>query len=85
MHDCDNPPCVRDDHLKAGTQKQNIQDAKKRGRLAVGAAHGRSVLTPADVKQIRKSALNASQLARAFGVGRGTIRAILEGKTWTHV
>jgi hypothetical protein len=32
-HDCDNPSCVRPSHLRAGTQKQNICDARDRGRL----------------------------------------------------
>jgi hypothetical protein len=31
-HRCDNPPCVRPDHLFLGTQKDNIQDAIKKGR-----------------------------------------------------
>lgn len=32
-HHCDNPPCVRPDHLYAGTQADNMADAKARGRL----------------------------------------------------
>ena len=32
-HICDNPNCVNPDHLLAGTQKENMQDAARRGRL----------------------------------------------------
>lgn len=32
LHDCDNPSCVRPDHLVAGTQSQNLKDAVARGR-----------------------------------------------------
>lgn len=32
MHDCDNPLCVNPMHLSQGTQKQNIEDAGRRGR-----------------------------------------------------
>lgn len=32
-HTCDNPPCVNPAHLLLGTQKENIHDAMKRGRL----------------------------------------------------
>ena len=32
-HKCDNPNCVNPHHLEAGTQKQNMKDAAKRGRL----------------------------------------------------
>lgn len=31
-HRCDNPACVRIDHLLLGTQKENIQDSMIRGR-----------------------------------------------------
>lgn len=32
-HHCDNPACVRPDHLFLGTRKDNTQDALKKGRL----------------------------------------------------
>jgi hypothetical protein len=32
-HRCDNPPCIRPDHLVAGTQADNIRDAVERGRI----------------------------------------------------
>lgn len=32
-HSCDNPLCVRPDHLWLGTNKQNINDAKMKGRM----------------------------------------------------
>ena len=34
LHECDNPNCVNPNHLKAGTQKQNMMDAVARGRLS---------------------------------------------------
>lgn len=35
-HSCDNPPCVRPDHLFLDTPKGNIQDAARKGRMARG-------------------------------------------------
>jgi hypothetical protein len=40
MHSCDNPACVRGDHLSKGTPKENTQDAKIKGRLASGDRAG---------------------------------------------
>lgn len=32
MHLCDNPSCVNPEHLKEGTQKENIEDCISKGR-----------------------------------------------------
>jgi hypothetical protein len=33
-HNCDNPPCVRPDHLFLGTQQDNVDDMWDKGRAA---------------------------------------------------
>ncbi|WP_402844370.1 HNH endonuclease signature motif containing protein [Microbacterium sp. GXS0129] len=37
MHTCDNPPCCNPDHLRAGTQRDNVADAIDKGRFGGGA------------------------------------------------
>lgn len=58
-HTCDNPPCVRPDHLETGTLKDNAQDTVLRGRkptsydywVEIGAAAASLGLTTATLRQ----------------------------------
>lgn len=40
LHHCDNPPCVRPDHLFLGTRAMNNRDRQAKGRSAIGDRHG---------------------------------------------
>lgn len=39
-HHCDNPLCMRPEHLFEGTNKQNMEDAARKGRTASGNRNG---------------------------------------------
>lgn len=66
LHHCDNPPCVRPDHLFTGTTKDNTWDAIQKGRfdpyhiarvapIKRGAENSRTKLTVDQVLEIRRA------------------------------
>lgn len=74
-HSCDNPTCVNPAHLWWGTQKENIQDASKKGRMRGSP----SKLHADDFKDIAISNLPLDQLARRYRVTLATIKKIKRG------
>lgn len=98
-HRCDNPGCVRPDHLFLGTLDENNQDKVKKGRQskgletkpwlrAKGEGHPKAKLTTDDVRQIRarfSGGATSTELAAAYGVTTQAIRAIALRKVWRHV
>lgn len=89
LHRCDNPSCVRPDHLFLGTNKDNAGDreAKGRGNQPRGLQNGNAKLTDAFVKEIlaNKGTMTQARIAGVFGVTRSTISKVLLGKSWRHV
>lgn len=86
LHTCDNPRCINPDHLRAGTQSENVQDMLQKGRdnytNPTGEAHGQSRLTEEQVAEIKESSDIQRILAERFGVARTTISAIKTGRSW---
>jgi hypothetical protein len=88
-HRCDNPPCVRPDHLFLGTPADNSADRDRKGRSnPPRGERSRTRLTADDVIVIRDMRrLGASQawLGRAYGLSPTAIAHICHRRTWRHV
>lgn len=92
LHKCDNPPCIRFDHLFLGTKAQNIADMMAKGRHRTiskfGEANPFSKLTDKEIREIRqlyKNGVLQKELAKMFGVLQNTISGIVNYKSWRHI
>lgn len=91
LHKCDNPSCVRPDHLFHGSHNDNVQDKIKKGRAKYkahnGSENGFSKLTEAQVLEIRslKGKFSQVKIGAMFGVTQANVSMILLNKGWQHV
>lgn len=92
-HHCDNPGCVRADHLYEGTLSENMQDCVRKGRYVRGECrgefNGRHKLVRQQVIDIRKEyehgPKSLKRLAIKYGVAPFCIYEIVHNHTWKHV
>lgn len=98
LHRCDNPACVRPDHLFLGTQQDNMDDMIAKGRKPMGCAvlhapqngesNNNAKLTEDVVRRIKQRLAEGAHqcdVAREFGATKTNVWAIAHGKSWTHV
>lgn len=89
-HRCDNPPCVRPDHLWEGTRAENNADMRAKGRhhgvkSPVGEAHPLAKITWPEAAAIRAahdSGESLHSIARRYPISRQRIREIVRGSAW---
>ncbi len=88
LHECDNPPCENPSHLFAGSQKENMQDASKKTRMASGARNGRSKITEIDVLEIRRlcsEGATQTSVSKIFRLSQHNVSRIVHRKIWRHI
>jgi hypothetical protein len=81
-HTCDNPRCIRVEHLIPGTRNDNVQDAVARGQQASRTRHGMSKLTEEQVSAIRADTRTQQQIADDYCIHRGHVSKIKIGVSW---
>jgi hypothetical protein len=84
LHRCDNPLCVRPNHLFLGTQADNIADMVEKKRQAIGESCN-SRLTATQVRKIRNSNEPAEVIGKRFGIHKRHVFRIRSGERWGHL
>jgi hypothetical protein len=86
LHTCDIRCCVNPDHLFLGTQKDNMDDMRRKGRAAsfVGEKNPRAKITAAQAAEIRQSDMPTAQLCELYGLKKSMIRNIKLGNNWNE-
>lgn len=89
-HHCDNPSCVRPDHLFLGTVRDNSLDMMSKGRKPIffGEETSSNKLTDRDVLEMRRRYANGettTSLATEFDVEGSCAAAAISGKNWGHL
>lgn len=100
LHHCDNPPCVRPDHLFLGTNADNSADMVQKGRgnteparkawkvFFSGENNFGAKLTDDQVMDLRRRAAAGEfgkPLAKEFGISASTAQSIIRGDHWQHL
>lgn len=90
LHKCDNPWCVRPEHLFLGTNADNVADKVRKGRQSHmrGTGHPLAKLTDDDIREIRmlrESGMTIVALGRMFGISHTAISRIYMRKIWKCV
>lgn len=95
LHSCDNPSCVRPDHLFLGTQLDNMKDMADKGSKATGRRlnhpiqegelnHNARITRSeaSEVKRLYAKGIPQAQIARRLGISRLNVWNIVHGKSW---
>jgi len=83
LHKCDNPPCVRPDHLFLGTNGDNVRDCYQKGRrISSGSHNSNAKLTAAQVEAIRADPRPSAAVAADYGVHPGHVRKLRTRHRW---
>ena len=79
-HTCDNPSCVRPDHLFLGTNAENNADKARKGRAAKKLTQDQVVA----MRLARSSGDSCLKIAARFGLSEGYTHSVISRKYWPH-
>lgn len=88
LHSCDIRCCVNPNHLRLGTDQDNVNDMMLRNRVCRGASHPKAKLNDEKILKIidlfNTTEMSQTEIAQKFNVSRSLIQGIYEGKKWKN-
>lgn len=82
MHICDNPRCIRPDHLKEGSQLENMRDAANKNRIARGVRCGNVKIDEGIAAKIREEGGSTRKVGEKYGISGTVVSKIRRGILW---
>lgn len=82
-HKCDNPRCIKPDHLFIGTNLDNTRDRESKKRR-----HGKAKVTMEQVilaRKLRKEGREYVEIAKIIGIKPSGVRSVVQGINWKHI
>ena len=86
LHTCDNPGCIRPDHLFLGTAADNVRDMIRKGRAQIGE-HRRKITPEKAFAILWQAAAGEThrKLAAENGISRQAVGDIVTRRRWTSL
>ncbi len=93
LHKCDNPRCVRPDHLAPGDNSLNMRDCVAKGRMRhnprKGELNNRAKLTASQIVIVRAlcaaGKIPQREIGRLFGISQAAVWYIAHRRNWGHI
>ena len=85
-HKCDNPSCVRPDHLFLGSPKDNVIDMVKKGRNVAcsGPKNGAVKLTAEQVRAIYGDPRTNKEIGASYDISSSMASLIRQRRLWSE-
>lgn len=81
-HTCDNPPCIRPDHLFLGTRSDNGRDMVSKGRATYAKLQPHQI---PEIRQLRLLGWSLKAIANRFGVSLSMVSMIINRISWRDI
>lgn len=92
LHSCDNPSCINPDHLRWGSNQDNIDDKIARNRHKTSPQFGKnnpmaklSDSIVLEIRQLKAARVRIADIAAAYGIAEVTVRKVSTGERWGHI